>query len=126
MLGDNGWYFVTPDGGLYRATSGTSLAAMPLIAQLDASYYDDPSLIHDAQVSGVMLGQQLIHEVANLGLHVQGTDWQNWGGMNEKWVLSDAGKWYFVTPDGTLYQWAGGTNVAASTVVAHVGALLLR
>ena len=122
MLGNNGWYFVTPDGGLYRATSGTSLAAMPLIAQLDASYYDDPSLIHDAQVSGVMLDQQLIHEVANLGLHVQGTDWQNWGGMNEKWVLSDAGKWYFVTPDGTLYQWAGSTNVAASTVVAHVGA----
>ncbi len=121
ILGNAGWYFVASDGALHRWTGGGTVDANPLVAQFDASYYADPSLIHDAHLSGAMLDQQLIHQVANMGLHLQGSYYTNWGGMNEKWVLSNARQWYFVTPDGTLYQWAGGAGVAGSTVVAQVG-----
>jgi subtilisin family serine protease len=121
ILGNTTWYFVTPDGALHRWTGGSTVEANPLVAQFDASYYVDPGLIHDARVTMETLDQQLIHQVADMGLHLHGSYYTNWGGMNEKWVLSNARQWYFVTPDGTLYQWAGGEGVAGSTVVTQVG-----
>ena len=41
--------------------------------------------------------------------------------MGEKWVYSSTNQGYFITPDGTLYKWAGGTSVAGSTVVGNIG-----
>jgi hypothetical protein len=121
LLGDLSWYFITPDGNLYRATNNAVLAANPLIAQFDASYYADPTLIHDAQTTNVMLDQQMLTQVANLALHFNGSYYLNWGGLGEKWVLGTGNQWYFITPDGTLYQWSGGSSVVGSTVVGNVG-----
>ncbi|WP_153556324.1 efflux RND transporter permease subunit [Roseimaritima sediminicola] len=36
---------------------------------------------------------------------------KNWGGRNEKWLTSEDGRWYFVTPDGKLFRWEGEANV---------------
>ena len=43
---------------------------------------------------------------------------KNWGGRDEKWLISEDGQWYFVTPDGRLYRWAGEQNAVGATVRA--------
>lgn len=42
----------------------------------------------------------------------------NWGGLNEKWLRGN-GKWYFITPDGTVTRW-DGSKTATGTVVAKL------
>lgn len=51
-----------------------------------------------------------------LGLCTVGKYYENWGGRGEKWLQGDDDVWYFITPDGELYQWAGkGNLVGAAT-----------
>jgi len=45
-----------------------------------------------------------------LGLFFTGNDYRNWGQRNEKWVEGKGGLWYFLTPDGMLYEWSGGKS----------------
>ena len=42
------------------------------------------------------------------GLYAAGSEYLNWGGWQEKWLLGSAG-WHFVTPAGALYHSPGGT-----------------
>jgi hypothetical protein len=37
-----------------------------------------------------------------------GNEYLNWGGRNEKWLISNSGTWYYITPDGKLYRYLGG------------------
>jgi hypothetical protein len=46
LKGDDGWYFIKPDGGVYR-WSGT-IDNSQLVGALDASYHTDPRKLHDA------------------------------------------------------------------------------
>lgn len=45
-----------------------------------------------------------------LGLFATGNYYENWGGRGEKWLLGNNG-WYFITPNGGLYEWDGDSNV---------------
>ena len=56
----------------------------------------------------------------SLGLHTDGNFYENWGGLNEKWLLGTNDEWYYITPDGSLYQWHGG-DVNNATFVEAVG-----
>jgi hypothetical protein len=38
-----------------------------------------------------------------------GSEYLNWGGRGEKWLISTSGTWYYITPDGKLYRWLGGS-----------------
>lgn len=38
---------------------------------------------------------------------------ENWGNRQERWLMGFDERWYFVTPDGTLYRWDNGNNVVA-------------
>ncbi|GAA4472298.1 efflux RND transporter permease subunit [Novipirellula rosea] len=40
-----------------------------------------------------------------LGLLNTGRKNDNWGSLQEKWVRSASGDWYYITPDGKLYRW---------------------
>ena len=42
------WYFIFPNAELHRW--GGSIQASPLVATLEASYYDDPTTLHDASI----------------------------------------------------------------------------
>jgi hypothetical protein len=47
MLGNDGMYFILPNGGLYRW--GGSIAASTLVDTLSPAYHANPALLHDAQ-----------------------------------------------------------------------------
>ncbi|MAR13092.1 MAG: hypothetical protein CL681_24380 [Blastopirellula sp.] len=47
-----------------------------------------------------------------LGLHVDKEYYEDWGGLQEKWLLGGDGQtWYYITPDGKLYEWSGKQNM---------------
>ncbi len=41
-------------------------------------------------------------------LFVSGGLQQNWGGQQERWLLSKARIWYYILPNGQVYEWTGG------------------
>lgn len=55
------------------------------------------------------------------GFWSTGNLYEDWGGWNEKWILADNEDSYFVTPNGNLYEWAGGRDLSASEAIAFVG-----
>lgn len=40
------------------------------------------------------------------------SDFHNWGGLNEKWVIDRQELWYYILPDGNLYQWEVGSRAS--------------
>ncbi|MGE0759339.1 MAG: right-handed parallel beta-helix repeat-containing protein [Pirellulaceae bacterium] len=40
----------------------------------------------------------------------------NWGGRNEKWIVDSASRWYYITPDGGLYRWDGGSQATGALI----------
>lgn len=68
-----------------------------------------------------------------LELSSTGNDFLNWGGLNEKWFYSLAGTesaapqspsaWYYVVPDGSIFQWDGSPQTALTgTLVVQLDA----
>lgn len=53
-----------------------------------------------------------------LGLFDTGDYRTNWGGRQEKWLQGDGESWYFITPDGKLYQWTGGRTALTAFRIA--------
>ena len=129
------WYFITEDGKLYKWTSskpgGDFVSGSQLVATFDADYYNDPSMLTEAQNpaggggeegGGTIdpLEQAAYNLDQSLGLEANAT--YNWGGANEKWLGSASGTWYFLTEDGSLYKWTGSSPgagfVSGSQLVA--------
>jgi hypothetical protein len=46
--------------------------------------------------------------------------WDNYYGQNEKWLVSASGVWYFILPNGELYQ-SDGSDAASGTLLGNVG-----
>lgn len=44
------------------------------------------------------------------GLHVTDIH-EGWSSEGEKWMQGDGGQWYYLTRDGGLYRWSGGSNL---------------
>ena len=51
-----------------------------------------------------------------LGLLPTSREFDNWGGLNEKWFATPDGKWYFITPDGHLSRWDEQSNGPAGLI----------
>lgn len=52
-----------------------------------------------------------------LSFYSNGSYWEDWGGLDEKWFRDESDQWYFITPDGSLSIWARqggatGTEIA--------------
>ena len=43
---------------------------------------------------------------------------KNWGGREEKWLYSEDGTWFFITPNGRLYRYEGEANAVRGTITA--------
>ena len=81
--------------------AGRSLAAMARKPFEELT--PDERLALDRQRAGE-LGDQL-------GLCTVGDYYENWGQRGEKWLRGDHDLWYFITPKGELYRWAGRSNM---------------
>ena len=63
-------------------------------------------------VERLALDRQRAGELGDqLGLSTTGDYHENWGQRGEKWLRGDHDLWYFVTPEGQLYRWAGRSNM---------------
>lgn len=55
---------------------------------------------------------------AKLQLMLPSDHHKNWGGLDEKWLVSATGRWYYLTPDGKLYRWDVESNAVHSSWIA--------
>ena len=132
--GEN-WYFVTPDGSLYR-WDGKPGSNGERIAALDDSFYLKPELLHSAKAqSSAALSDDAAKATAakldrELNLVPAAASTTNWGGTGEKWFRGNGSNWYFITADGTLTRWdksgkAKGTVVGTLDSRYHEDSTLL-
>ncbi|MCA9271393.1 MAG: S8 family serine peptidase [Planctomycetales bacterium] len=120
--GANQWVFVTPDGGVYRWAGGKDLSKSERIATLDKSYYENPSQLFDAANPTERIDELARTMDQEMGISTTGNYSLNWGGMSEKWLKCANNQWVFITPDGSVYKWAGSVNLATSMVTAKFDA----
>lgn len=51
------------------------------------------------------------------------SDFLNWGGRNERWIIDSIGRWYYILSDGSLYEWTigtGSTSELEGTLIASL------
>ena len=115
---DAQWYYILPDGKFFRWNGSPSSALSgTLLATLDAGYHADPVTLYAAYDA-----PQAQALDTNLNLKTTGNLHLNWGGLNEKWIRDDAtSQWYYITPDGSLFAWSGGST-SVGTLVSTLGA----
>ncbi|WP_210421350.1 CAP domain-containing protein [Roseimaritima ulvae] len=99
---NSAWYVVRPNGDFYQWTGGSNLV---WLARVDAGFHADLHTL--AYASSVTSEIVSIDQTLALTTHTNNS--LNWGGLNEKWILSQSNQWYYITPAGGLYQWNGGS-----------------
>lgn len=115
------WYFVTPDGSLFR-WDGKPGSNGSRVAALDDSFYLKPELLHSAKArASAALSDDAAKAAAakldrELGLTPAAANTTNWGGLGEKWFRGNGGNWYFITADGAVTRWDKSSK-ARGTVV---------
>ena len=119
MTSNDGWVFITPDGGLYKWTGNG--ANGQLLAMFSPAFHESPELLHEAYDnsqgdSPTDLAAKAIETDQQYGLRTTGNLWEDWAGLGEKWMYGNTG-WMFITPDGSLYE-AFGNNDGSDKLVA--------
>ncbi|MEE2788912.1 MAG: trypsin-like serine protease [Myxococcota bacterium] len=119
------WHFITPNGDLFAWIKGSSPARGNLVEQLGPAYYADPTLLTSAtEPSAGNCGDdadQVDAVAANLDTafgFIAANDYHgNWGGLDEKWIKGQGGKWFYLLPNGELYTWKEGSSPVSGTLV---------
>ncbi|MCG8450232.1 MAG: Ig-like domain-containing protein, partial [Pirellulales bacterium] len=120
---DGTWYFITPNGD-FHLWHGRVVTNSTRLTTLSADYYDDLSLLGEAADQYLaaypdQADQLLAVQWDQMYALDAGSEYLNWGGWHEKWILGSNSNWFFITPNGDFYQWHGG-DIGNST---HLGAL---
>jgi hypothetical protein len=108
----NNWYFVKPDGSLWKWDGTVNQATGAQVTALDPVYYYHPELLYNppgGDLAFALFQRLHLTSTGNVSL--------NYGGQNEKWLLGNDG-WYFIKPDGTLWKWDGTAHRATGTLEA--------
>ena len=109
----NNWYFIKPNGQFFLWDGTPGQATGTLEDSLDPIYYYHPDLLYNAPAGDLAYALD-----QRLGLTATTADFsQNYGGLNEKWVLGSDG-WYFIRTDGELWKWNGTLTQATGTLAA--------
>ena len=125
MLGnDQTWYYVTSSGEVYRwggssTVDGNQFVGDMLLTTLDAPYFADPTLLHDAPpLTNPVTTEEIAYDLdLRLGLYTTGDYFESYFGLGYKWMLSGSGTWYYLTQSGDVYRWSGSTTLSGSHFV---------
>ena len=130
MNGNNGWYFITPDGSFYE-WDYSSGATGTLIATFDASFHDDPSLLYNAADNNSRMAQVSVEGIdadlmkiaaatnADYDLEFTGDYFEDWADGGEKWLMSNQG-WTYLTPQGGLFAWSGNGRALTGDLIVQL------
>ena len=87
-----------------------------MLASLSQQMHADPTLLINASerptslpAAEVSILQEAIRLDTELNLRSTGNSFENWMGKQERWLWGTEG-WYYITPDGALYQWTRGDS----------------
>lgn len=104
-----GWYFILADGSLHAWDGIRSFAtgqSSATIALMDTEIWQNPLSLATAGIT----------PPTGLDLQYTGSWYNSYLGMNADWFQSGNSNnrvfdgWYFLTPQGLLYSWTGGTS----------------
>jgi hypothetical protein len=98
----NIWYYILPNGNFYAWNNFAPGLQGTLLATLDPIYYYFPTMLHDASQDNFAYAISKV-----LGLMNPGNFFQNYLGLQERWILGPANTWYYITPNGKFYTGSG-------------------
>ncbi len=108
------WFAITPDGAL-RRWDGSSLATSPRLLYLPQLVYDRPELLIEAD-GELASGSPTAYFQSLYGFQRATSFYINSQGMQEKWIKDRHGRWFAITPDGSLYRYENGSLQSSSKV----------
>jgi len=112
------WYALFPDGGLKSWKQVNGQDKFTDVGLLDPSVYANPQLLFQATETLPAAALAQIAQVQQTdGFHYAGSYWQNYLGLNEKWLKDKTGAWFVLTTDGQLRRWLGGAKLDAALAV---------
>lgn len=119
-----GWLFITPDGNLYQ-WDGSASANGRLIAELGPQSFENPQLLN--RPSGTVTDDDTLFSLmsaaealrSDMSLRMTGSLFENWAGLGERWIWG-RGQWYFITPDGMLYEYDSNSTGVPGNLVAQL------
>lgn len=120
IIGENGWYFIEPDGTFYEWDGNRDLSTSQKLETLHSVFHAAPSALHDAEAppqdaNAVDLLISTARELdLSLGLRFKDSYHANRGNHGEKWISSQTGKWYFIEPSGAVFEWDGQRDLSTS------------
>jgi trypsin len=126
ILGD-AWYFLTPDGRLFRwngARLPSGEVAGDLVAAMLPDHYADPELLVNPPLepSDDLSAVALALDCDN-NFRFMGNWYEGYWGRGEKWFYGHTG-WHHIYPDGTVHHYTRG-QVAALSAEYHANPYLL-
>lgn len=60
---------------------------------------------------------------AKFGFRSTNSDFKNWGGQDEIWIIDSVGRWYYMLPDGDLYRWETGSGSGSDLSGTRIASL---
>jgi hypothetical protein len=121
----NPWYYIMPDGRLFKSGGGEIL-----IARLGSNVHDNPELLVNAFPAFASLplidrtNLQTADQTNRFFRASSGDFFTNFFGQNEKWFKGNTNvngnPWYFITPDGVIR--AQNATFATSQIITTVNA----
>lgn len=124
----NPWYFVLPNGDLY-AWNGKAGLKGTLLLNVGSNGWENPELIVDAATLTAAFAAQVQAADQARGFYrsSSGNYFLRAFGLGEKWIegLSTAklpadqnNPWYFIKPDGTVWEWDGTGGLHGTQVLS--------
>lgn len=109
--GLSGWVITLTDtdDGSTVATATTGSGGAYSFTEVRPGNYSVTETIQDGFVQSApasAVAQAAFDLDQDNNLFFSGNDFEDWGGLGEKWMQGDGG-WYYITPDGSFFQWNG-------------------
>jgi hypothetical protein len=108
------WHYILPNGDVMERTGSRGTTGR-LVTRVAADVYATPDLLDTASPRSVLVEAASLDDRLRLCLDSSKRD--NSGRRQERWVRGNDcnGPWYFIIPEGLLYQWNNAPGVASGT-----------